>query len=97
MENPGSRGDNWVITAPPFRKLFNSRCPADSQDHPLSVLRRGNAFLDAGKNGLVRDTKRDATAGEVHQLKMEAEIPSSGVGRAQGPGDPAAPSFLRMR
>ncbi len=33
--------------------------------------RWSKAFLDAGKNGLVRDTKRDATAGEVHQLKEE--------------------------
>ncbi len=29
------------------------------------------AFLDAGKNGLTRDTLRDATAGEVRQLKEE--------------------------
>ncbi len=33
--------------------------------------RWSKAFLDAGKNGLVRDTKRDATVGEVHQLKEE--------------------------
>jgi transposase len=29
------------------------------------------AFLDAGKNGLTRDTKRDATSVEVHNLKSE--------------------------
>ena len=33
--------------------------------------RWSKAFLDAGKNGLTRDTQRDATAGEVHQLKEE--------------------------
>ena len=30
-------------------------------------------FLDAGKNGLVRDTSRDATSSEVRQLKDENE------------------------
>ena len=29
------------------------------------------AFLDAGKNGLTRDTRRDATSDEVHRLKGE--------------------------
>ena len=29
------------------------------------------AFLDAGKNGLTRDTHRDATTDEVHRLKEE--------------------------
>ena len=29
------------------------------------------AFLDAGKNGLTRDTKRDATTDEVRRLKEE--------------------------
>ena len=31
------------------------------------------AFLEAGKNGLTRDTKRDATTGEVRRLKEENE------------------------
>lgn len=31
------------------------------------------AFLDAGKNGLTRDTQRDATSGEVRRLKEENE------------------------
>ncbi len=31
------------------------------------------AFLDAGKNGLARDTHRDATTDEVHRLKDENE------------------------
>jgi len=33
--------------------------------------RWSKAFLDAGKNGLVRDTKRNATVPEVRQLKGE--------------------------
>ena len=31
------------------------------------------AFLDAGKNGLTRDTHRDATTDEVRRLKEENE------------------------
>jgi len=31
------------------------------------------AFLDSGKNGLTRDTKRDATGEEVKRLKEENE------------------------
>ena len=31
------------------------------------------AFLDAGKNGLTRDTQRDATTGEIRRLKEENE------------------------
>ena len=31
------------------------------------------AFLDAGKNGLARDTRRDATTDEVIRLKEENE------------------------
>ena len=31
-------------------------------------------FLEAGKNGLTRDTRRDATAQEVRQLKEENEV-----------------------
>jgi transposase len=33
--------------------------------------RWSKAFLDAGKNGLTRDTQRDATANEVRALKEE--------------------------
>lgn len=33
--------------------------------------RWSKAFLDAGKNGLTRDTKRDATVPEVRQLRGE--------------------------
>ena len=31
------------------------------------------AFLDSGKNGLIRETSRDATSGEVRRLKEENE------------------------
>ena len=31
------------------------------------------AFLDSGKNGLTRETRRDATSGEVRHLKEENE------------------------
>ena len=31
------------------------------------------AFLDSGKNGLTRETSRDATSGEVRRLKEENE------------------------
>ena len=33
--------------------------------------RWSKAFLEAGKNGLTHDTRRDATSEEVHQLKEE--------------------------
>ena len=36
--------------------------------------RWSKAFLEAGKTGLTRDTRRDATAQEVKQLKEENEI-----------------------
>ena len=36
--------------------------------------RWSKGFLEAGKNGLTRDTRRDATAQEVKQLKEENEI-----------------------
>lgn len=32
------------------------------------------AFLDAGKNGLTRDTHRDATTDEVRRLREENEV-----------------------
>lgn len=35
--------------------------------------RWSKSFLEAGKNGLTRDTKRDATADEVNKLKHENE------------------------
>lgn len=40
---------------------------------PTLYYRWSKAFLDAGKNGLVRDTHRDATTDEVRHLKDENE------------------------
>jgi transposase len=40
---------------------------------PAVYYRWSKDFLEAGKNGLVRDTRRDATAGEVRDLKAENE------------------------
>jgi transposase len=36
---------------------------------PTVYYRWSKAFLEAGKNGLTRDTRRDATTEEVRQLK----------------------------
>jgi transposase len=38
---------------------------------PTIYYRWSKAFLDAGKNGLTKDTKRDATSDEVKALKEE--------------------------
>ena len=38
---------------------------------PNLYYRWSKAFLDAGKNGLTRDTRRDATTEQVRQLKGE--------------------------
>jgi transposase len=38
---------------------------------PSVYYKWSKAFLDAGKNGLTRDTKRDATTVEVRRLKEE--------------------------
>jgi transposase len=38
---------------------------------PTMYYRWSKAFLEAGKNGLTRDTLRDATADEVRRLKEE--------------------------
>lgn len=40
---------------------------------PTVYYKWSKAFLDAGKNGLTRDTQRDATSGEVKRLKGENE------------------------
>ena len=40
---------------------------------PSLYYKWSKAFLEAGKNGLTRDTLRDATSDEVHQLKLETE------------------------
>jgi transposase len=41
---------------------------------PTMYYRWSKAFLEAGKNGLTRDTRRESTAQEVKQLKDEHEI-----------------------
>jgi len=38
---------------------------------PTVYYRWSKAFLEAGKNGLTRDTRRDATAEEVKRLKQD--------------------------
>ena len=40
---------------------------------PAMYYRWSKTFLDSGKNGLTRDTQRDATANEVRSLKEENE------------------------
>jgi len=40
---------------------------------PTMYYRWSKAFLEGGKNGLTRNTRRDATAQEVKQLKEENE------------------------
>jgi transposase len=40
---------------------------------PATYYQWSKAFLDAGKNGLTRDTKRDANSEEVKSLKEENE------------------------
>ena len=41
---------------------------------PTMYYRWSKSFLDAGKNGLTRDTKRDTTSEEVKKLKEENEF-----------------------
>ena len=38
---------------------------------PAVYYRWSKSFLEAGKNGLTRDTRRDATSEEVKRLKQE--------------------------
>ena len=40
---------------------------------PTMYYRWSKGFLDAGKNGLTRDTQRDATTDEVRRLREENE------------------------
>jgi len=41
---------------------------------PALYYQWSKAFLEAGKNGLTVDTKRDATKGKVQQLRQENEV-----------------------
>ena len=43
------------------------------QIQPTIYYRWSKAFLEAGKNGLTLDTKRDATSDEVRRLKGQTE------------------------
>ena len=49
---------------------------------PTMYYRWSKAFLDAGKNGLTRDTQRDATTDEVKRLKEENEALKKAVAEA---------------
>jgi transposase len=49
---------------------------------PTMYYKWSKAFLEAGKNGLTRDTSRDATADEVKQLKQENEQLKQALGEA---------------
>ncbi len=41
---------------------------------PTVYYRWSKAFLEAGKNGLTRDTQRDSTTDEVRHLKEENDV-----------------------
>jgi transposase len=41
---------------------------------PTMYYRWSKSFLEAGKNGLTKDTKRDATTDEVKKLKEENDF-----------------------
>jgi transposase len=49
---------------------------------PTVYYRWSKDFLEAGKNGLTRDTHRDATAEEVKTLKAENEALKRGLAEA---------------
>lgn len=40
---------------------------------PTVYYKWSKSFLEAGKNGLTRETQRDATTDQVHQLREENE------------------------
>jgi transposase len=50
----------------PISELCRRECIASTQ-----YYRWSKAFLEAGKNGLTKDTNRDATTDEVRHLKEE--------------------------
>ena len=49
---------------------------------PTAYYRWSKDFLDAGKNGLTRDTHRDANTEEVKTLKAENEALKRGLAEA---------------
>ena len=48
-------------------------CAAEKELQPASTIKWSKAFLEAGKNGLTKDTLRDAGSDEVKRLKLENE------------------------
>ena len=58
-----------------FSKVFEERSPsqifAAEGIASTQYYRWSKAFLEAGRNGLTKDTKRDATTDEVRHLKEE--------------------------
>jgi transposase len=49
---------------------------------PTVYYRWSKAFLEAGKNGLTRDTHRDATTEEVRHLKADNDALKHGLAEA---------------
>ncbi len=49
---------------------------------PAAHYKWSKAFLDAGKNGLARETKRDATSNEIHRLTANAARQGAKAARA---------------
>ena len=49
---------------------------------PTAYYRWSKAFLEAGKNGVTRDTKRDATTDEVKRLKRDNDALKRALGEA---------------
>jgi transposase len=49
---------------------------------PSIYYRWSKAFLDAGKNGLTRDTQRNATSDEVKRLKEDNQALKQAVGES---------------
>ena len=50
---------------------------------PTVYYKWSKAFLDAGKNGLTRDTKRDATTTEVQRLKQDNDDLKQALAQSQ--------------
>lgn len=58
--------------------------------------RWSKAFLDAGKNGLTRDTRRDATSEEVKRLKRALAEACLDVQRYKKSGSVIRRRYVRM-
>ena len=55
------------------REIAVTELCRSEESQPSIYYRWSKAFLEAGKNGLTRDTQRDATGGEVRRLREENE------------------------